>query len=168
MRTNLSQRLKSRRAVAAVAAPIAVLVFAAVALAVTPAPGTFTGSTGQDEAVSIKVNAKHRIKKFVINWWAPCKKPGKTWGTSNKPDGTQDKDGKGDKIKQPGDGSFSDEGSYSKKPDSNGFQGHFKVKLEGMFTTPTAANGTFDVHVKVTRNGNKVDTCHRKVHWHVP
>jgi hypothetical protein len=152
-----------RRLAAGLAAVVGLLVFAAVALAVAPAPGTYKGKTGQKRNMQVKVDSTGRITFFKIRWLAPCDKKGKFWG----PDVTQDVDGTTDRIKQPGDGSFSDKGSYD-ETDTNGFKGHFSVKLGGKFTTATEANGFFRVRIRVTRKGKLVDRCHKKVKWHVP
>jgi hypothetical protein len=161
MRKSLISRLKGRRLAALTLAALTVLVFAAVALAVKPHKGVYSGTTGQGKSVEITVNKKHRIKKFTIGWTATCDKPGKVYSGS-----TQDIDGKNDKIEQPGDGSFSDKGSYTES--AGIYKGHVKVELGGTFDTATAATGTFKVHVRVTYHGQFVDKCHKTTHWHVP
>ena len=149
---------------AAMCGPLAVLVFAAVALAVIPDKGHYTGLTDQNRAMTLNVNKKHRIKRMTIDWKAPCKKNGGTYGGS-----TKDVDGKSDKIKQPGDGSFSDKGSYKTKPDKHNLVAHVTATEKGTFTSGTAANGTFEVKLRITnKNGKTVDHCHKKVTWHIP
>jgi hypothetical protein len=161
--------MSSRRAsFVAISACLALLACAAVALAVVPKQGKYVGESSQHRKTIVKVNSKGRIKYFKQNWKAVCKKKDSTghhltWG----PDGTEDVDGTKDKIKQDGDGNFHDKGSYDGSPDSNGYQGHFTVNFHGHFTSKTKADGDFDVKVRVTRNGNFVDNCHKFVTWHV-
>ena len=158
-----SGKIRKRAALAAVGACVALLAFAAVALAVLPAGGTYKGKTSQHRGVTVKANDSGRVKLFKIHWKAPCQKAGKFWG----PDGTQDVDGTKDKIKQDGNGGFHDKGKYKSDPDPNGYVGHFTVHIAGQFTSKTKANGTFDIKVRVTRHGNFVDSCHKSVTWNV-
>jgi hypothetical protein len=156
--------LKGRRFLVGMCAALAALALAAVALAATPSKGTHKGKTSQDRLVQIKVNKNHRIKRLRVDWKAPCDNPGATWG----PDTTVDIDGSKDKIKQPGDGSFSDKGSYKTRPDKHNFVAHVNATENGTFTSGTAANGTFEVKLRITKNGKTVDHCHKKVTWHIP
>jgi opacity protein-like surface antigen len=158
----MTSRKRRRSIVVAISACAAVLVCAAAALAVLPKQGKYTGESSQGRKTVVKANSNGRITYFKQNWKAPCG-GGKHWG----PDGTEDIDGTKDKIKQDGTGEFHDKGSYSSQPDSNGYIGHFKVRLNGKFTSKTKANGEFDIKVHVTRNGNSVDDCHAHVTWHV-
>jgi hypothetical protein len=158
-----SPRVSRRVIGAALAVCIALLACAAVALAAVPNQGKYTGKSSQKKPTVVKVNKNHRITYFKIRWKAPCNKDGTSWG----PDGTEDIDGTGDKIKQDGTGEFHDKGTYKSDPDSSGYVGHFTVKLNGFFTSKTKANGEFDIKVRVTRNGNFVDNCHKHVTWHV-
>jgi hypothetical protein len=161
---------KSRRGIfVAISACLALLACAAVALAVVPNQGKYVGKSSQKRKTVVKVNDKHRITYFRQQWKAVCEKKDSnghhlTWG----PDGTVDVDGSKDKIKQDGTGEFHDSGKYQSNPDSNGYVGHFTINLSGNFTGKTKADGDFSVKIKVTRNGNFVDRCHKSVTWHVP
>jgi hypothetical protein len=156
-----------RRAAPAVLAGAALLAAGGVAVAAIPDEGTYKGKTGQGLNVSVKVNAKHRVKRFRINWWAPCDKPPATWGSSDNPDGTVDRDLKGDRIPQTHQGEFSDTEKYKGDTDDDGFRGHFKMILNGEFTDKTHAKGTFTIRVRVTKDGATYDHCRKTVKWHV-
>jgi hypothetical protein len=146
------------------AAAVALLVFAAVALAVTPDPGGYIGKTGQDKRVVVRVNDNARIKRFDIDFQAPCEDPGSKWVA-----GTRIKDGPDHRIEQQN-GVFSDYGKYTQKSeDSEGnvFKGHFRVWLEGEFTSRTHAEGKFRVKIRVTHEGETVDHCKKTVRWKV-
>ena len=144
---------------AALVAGLALLVFAAVALAVPPNPGRYVGKTSQKKPVSIKVNDSGRIKRFNIDWQAPCDDPGSKWVA-----GTRDVDGPGDRISQE-DGVFHDFGAYTQK--SGDYKGHMKVTIDGEFTSTTHAEGTFKVKVRVTLDGDTVDHCQKTMRWKV-
>jgi hypothetical protein len=151
-----------RSAAAGLGAAVALLVLAAVALAVTPAKGLHQGKTSQGRDVDVKVKSDHHIRRVRIDWLAPCDSSA-SWGTSKKPAGTTVKN----PAKQPGDGTFSASGKYDGHRDGAGYAGHFKFKLGGKFTTQSKANGTFDIKVRVTKNGKTVDHCHKNVTWQV-
>jgi len=149
-----------RRATAIAGAILALLCCAAVALAATPSKGLHKGTSSQDRTVDVKVGRNHHIRRFRIDWNAPCDKPGKSWtdGTTvTNPD------------KQPGDGSFSASGKYkSSHPVAGGYVGHFNYSLSGKFTSKSEANGTFHVKVRVTKDGKTVDHCRTgKLTWQV-
>ena len=154
-----TSRTGTRGLRAALAAALALLVFAAVALAVPPETGRYVGNTSQKKPVSIRVNDNGRIKRFNIDWQAPCEKPGSKWVA-----GTRDVDGPGDRIAQD-DGVFSDFGKYTQK--SGPYKGHFRVTIKGEFTTATHAEGTFKAKVRVTRDGDTVDHCEKLIRWKV-
>jgi hypothetical protein len=156
--------LKGPRLAVAASVSTAALVLTAAALAATPSKGVHDGTTSQNRLARITVNKNHRIKRLRFDWKAPCDNPGASWG----PDSTIDVDGGTDKIKQPGDGSFHDKGSYKTRPDSHNFVAHIHAKEKGKFTSGTAANGTFEVTLRLTKNGKTVDHCHKKVSWHIP
>jgi hypothetical protein len=147
------------RYLAALGAALALLVFAAVALAATPSTGLHKGESSQGYRVDVKVGTNHKIRRFRIDWKAPCEAPGSSWG----PDGTT----VNFPSEQPGDGSFASTGKYKGKPDTDGFRGHFKYVLDGKFTKASKAHGTFDIKVRVTKDGKTVDHCHKAVTWHV-
>jgi hypothetical protein len=153
-------RAVRRRASIALVAVAALLATAAIAWAVTPKPDTYEGKTGQNKAVFVKVDDKSRIKAFLIEYRAKCKQA-EGYGGS-----IQDKDRKGDRITQQN-GVFS--GTAKKTDDlGSGYKGHASLTYDGKFTTATAANGSATIKVKVTKNGDKVDSCSRTTKWHVP
>lgn len=154
------------RAVPALAAA-ALLAGAGAALAAVPDSGTHKGTTGQGLPVSVKVNSKHRVKRFKISWWAPCDMPDATWGKPGNPDGTVDRDLSDDRIKQTHDGAFSDTEKYVNDTTNDGYQGHFRMSLNGQFTDATHANGKFTIKVRVTKDGVTYDHCRKTVKWHV-
>jgi hypothetical protein len=145
---------------------LAVLACAAVALGATPSKGTYKGKTSQALFVDVRVDKHHIVKRFRINWFAKCNS-GQTWGTKADPDGSSDEDLVGDPIDQTDKGTFGDSGSYTGSKDASGVQGHFTVNLSGHFNSKRHAAGSFDVKVRVTRNGNTIDRCHRAVTWRV-
>ena len=119
-----------RARAAAICAGLALLVFAAVALAATPSTGLHKGTSSQDGKVDVKVGSDHKIRRFRIDWSAPCDS-GKVWesGTTVKHPGHQ-----------PGDGSFSSDGKYSDPDAHGGFRGHYKYGVSGKFTKANKAN----------------------------
>lgn len=149
------------RAVVVLAAVLAVLVFAAVAWAVQPKPGSHEGATSQSYSMGVTVNNSHRIKVFAMQWKAPC-----TNGFPDVASEVRDKDKKGDRIAQQ-DGTFS--GSYSVTRPAGPYVLHEHTYYSGSFSTPTRASGKARVHVKVTRNGHKAATCDKNpITWHIP
>jgi hypothetical protein len=148
-----------RTSAAAVCAAFALLVCAAVAIAATPSTGLHEGESSQGRRVDVKVGTDHKIRRFRIDWKAPCESPKSSWG----PDGTTVKF----PSEQPGDGSFGASGKYTGKPDAGNFRGHFKYRLDGKFTKSSRAHGTFDIKVRVTRNGTTIDHCHKALTWQV-
>jgi hypothetical protein len=158
----------TRRLAPAALAGAAVLAIAGAAFAAVPKESTYKGKTAQGQNVSVKVNAKHRVKRFRIAWWAPCEEgEGATWGTGNDPDGTVDRDTESDPIEQTSDGSFSDTEKYKGDTDDDGFRGHFKMELEGKFSDKTHAHGKFTIRVRVTKDGTTYDHCDKTIKWHV-
>jgi hypothetical protein len=147
----------SRRS-AAIAAAVAALslVCAAVALAATPRPGKYTGKTGQGRHVRVKVNDAGRIGPdgFKIHWKAPCENGAWEDATHNTR-----------RIEIAGDGSF--ERAAKDKHTDNGYTGHEKIETDGNFDTKTSASGKFKVRVRVTKDGDFVDTCRKTVSWSV-
>jgi hypothetical protein len=148
-----------RTGAAAVCAALALLVFAAVAIAATPATGLHKGESSQGRRVDVKVGTDHKIRRFRIDWKAPCEAPKSWWG----PDGTTVKF----PSEQPGDGSFGSSGKYTGKPDADGYTGHFKYRLDGKFTKSSKAHGTFEIRVRVTKSGKTIDRCHKSLTWQV-
>jgi hypothetical protein len=153
-----------RRFLVAISVCLALLACAAVAIAATPNEGKYLGKTGQDLKVRIKVNKSHNIpdKGFFIRWKAICKKKDSnghhlTWG----PDSTVNTG----KLDVAGDGSFEQSGKYNEN--SGSYVGHMKGGLNGKFGSPTSATGKFHIRVRVTKNGNYVDTCKKTVSWQV-
>jgi hypothetical protein len=147
-----------RRRTLAIAAAVAALslLCAAVALAATPRPGKYTGETSQGRHVRVTVNDKGRIGPdgFKIHWKAPCEN-GK-W---------EDVTHNTRRIEIAGDGSFELDAKY--KHTVNGFTGHTKIETDGKFDTKTSASGRFKVRVRVTKDGDFVDTCRKTVSWSV-
>lgn len=154
------------RAVPALASAVLLAATGAAAAAV-PSSGTFKGTTGQGKRVSVKVNSKHRIKRFQIQWWAPCDMKDASWGNADTPDGTIDRDLSGDKIEQAKDGTFSDTEKYKGEESNAGYQGHFKMTVNGAFSDATHASGKFTIRVRVTKDGLTYDHCRKTVKWHV-
>jgi hypothetical protein len=147
------------RASIALVAILALLATAAVAWAVAPKPGTYEGKTGQNRPVFVKVNDKGRIKSFLIEYKAKCN------GDNSYTGVIKDKDEDGDRITQQN-GVFS--GSAKKTENAGGgYKGHVSLTYDGKFTTATAANGSAKLKVKVTQDGDKVDSCSKTVSWHV-
>jgi hypothetical protein len=146
-----------RARTAALGAVLGLLVFAAVALAATPSTGLHKGKTSQDAKVDVKVGTDHKVRRFRIDWSAPCDS-GKTWesGTTIK-----------HPSHQPGDGSFSSSGKFSDPDAHGGFRGHYKYGVSGKFTSAQKANGSFHVKVRITQNGHTKDHCHKTVTWQV-
>jgi hypothetical protein len=144
-----------RTSAVAFTAALAALACAAVALAATPSTGLHKGESSQGLRVDVKVGTNHKVRRFRINWAAPCDS-GKTWeaGTTVK-----------HPADQPGDGSFSASGKYSDPDAHGGFRGHYKYDLSGKFTKASKAHGSFHVKVRVTRNGNTKDHCRKTVTW---
>jgi hypothetical protein len=134
------------------------LVCAAVALGAVPKKGVYTGTTSQAEAVKVKVNKHHNIPDggFKIDWVADNCDHGAGWTDSSESDGT---------IKVADDGSFKRSGHYNHT--INGYTGHIRITAQGAFDTKTSAKGTFSVKVRVTKGGDTIDHCHRKVKWSV-
>jgi hypothetical protein len=151
--------VKRTTKVLALAVAAVSLVFAAVALAAVPKKGTYTGKTSQARNVRVKVNKGHDINGggFRINWQAPCQREGYVWG----PEQTENSG----KIDVKDDGSFKLNGKYNSKVDP--YVGHITIRNSGRFNTKTTATGTFKVTVRVTRDGDYVDTCKKTVTWSV-
>jgi hypothetical protein len=148
-----------RRTVAVLGAALSLLL-AAVALAATPDKGTYRGKTSQGRNVRIKVNKNHDINGggFRINWHAPCQvQKDHIWG----PERTENSG----KINVGDDGSFKLNGKYNSPVE--GYVGHITIKNGGTFDTKTSAAGTFKVRVRVTKDGDYVDTCKKTVAWSV-
>jgi hypothetical protein len=142
-------------------ATVVLLTLAAAALAATPSAGLHKGKTSQGLDVDVKVKSDRSIRRFRTDWFARCDS-GQTWGKKKSPAGTTITN-----PAQPGDGSFSSTISSDGHRDKNGVAGHFKYKLSGKFTTKSKANGTFDVKVRVTKNGKTIDHCHKSLTWQV-
>jgi hypothetical protein len=146
-----------RAPVAGLCATVALLALAAVALAATPSTGLHKGRSSQDAKVDIKVGSSHEIRRFRIDWSAPCDS-GKTWDS-------------GSTVKHPAhqddDGSFSGSGKYSDPDAHGGYRGHYSYDLSGRFTKPHKAHGSFHVKVRITRNGKTKDHCRKTVTWEV-
>jgi hypothetical protein len=153
-----------RHLTALLTAALLALVFAAVALAVTPQKGIYLGQTSQGRDVGIKVNDQQRIKQFRIEYRAPCGGGAKyTGGVIDR-----DKPAKhpNDKIKQQN-GVFEDKGQF-KQNAGGGLKAKVNYEVHGEFDTPTTASGRFKVKVKVTENGETIDTCEKKgITWDV-
>ena len=145
---------------AAAAAIVIALLAPATAAAVQPAPGTYRGKTSQKRSALVRVRDDGRVSFLKIAWRAPCKN-----GKHHK-SYTTDED-RGHDIEQPGDGSFSDRGSYVEGPDDDGYLARVKVELDGRFTTRTRARGHFHVKVRIKRHGKFVTNCEKSVKWHV-
>lgn len=128
------------------------LLMTGVALAAQAPAGTYTGKTKQKKKVSIQVGDASKVLRLDINWRAKCKKPKKFWtgGTTFSNPGTTDSIAGGG-------------GSYTANAGS--YTGLITPKLTGQFTTATKANGTFKAHVKVMKNGKKVDSCNVTTKW---
>ena len=157
----------TRRAAPVALAGAALLAAAGVAVAAVPDPGKYTGKSGQGLKTAVKVNDNHRVKRFRIDWWAPCDRPEATWGKPDTPDGTVDRDLKADPISQTDDGSFGDTEKYKGETNTGGYRGHFKMILSGSFTDRTHAQGKFTIRVRVTKDGVTYDHCRKTVHWSV-
>ena len=147
---------RTRLVVAVVAA--ASLVCAAVAIAATPKPGKYRGRTSQGQFVRVKVNDSGRIPRdgFKIHWTAPCQAEGKVWRDvthNTQPLNISDS------------GEFKLDAKY--KHPVGDFTGHTKIELDGRFDTKTSASGKFKVRVRVTEDGDYVDTCKKTVSWSV-
>jgi hypothetical protein len=158
--------LTPRRAVPALAGVVA-LAAASAALAAVPGPGSYRGTTGQDLDASVKVNAKHRVKRFKVHWWAPCDRAGFRWGSPDNPDGTVDRDSSDDPIKQTDDGAFSDSEKYAGETNNAGYKGHFRIEFSGKFGDAKHASGKFTIKVRVTKDGVTYDHCRKTAKWHV-
>jgi hypothetical protein len=150
-----------RRRTGVVAAAVAVLslLCAAVALAAMPEPGKYRGKTSQDRSVRVKVNDKGRIGPdgFKIHWEAPCQ-VAQDMSWTDVTHNTQ-------RILFKDDGSFVLDAKY--KHTVEGFTGHIKIETDGKFDTKTSASGKFKVRVRVTKDGDYVDTCKKTVSWSV-
>jgi hypothetical protein len=138
---------------ALVAAVLALFMLASVATAAVAPAGTYTGKTKQKRKISLDVDANAKVTKLDVNWRAKCKKPKKFWtgGTSftNVPGNTD---------------AFAKKGNYTSHT-SSGFDGIIHVQLAGKFVTSSKAQGTFKAHVKVSKNGKKVDRCNVSTKW---
>jgi hypothetical protein len=148
-----------RRLVAAAVLAVS-LVCAAAALAAIPNKGTYRGKTTQGRNLRIKVNKHHNLPDggFRINWAAPCQvDTEKRWG----PEQTENNGG----IDVKDDGTFKLDGRYNSTVGD--YVGHIRIKNSGEFDTATSAAGTFEVRVRVTKNGDDVDICKKTVHWSV-
>ena len=136
------------------------LVCAAVAVAATPKEGTYRGKTSQGRNLRVKVNSNHNIpgEGFRINWHAPCTvQTDHRWG----PERTENSG----KIDVDDDGSFKLNGSYDSEVGD--YVGHIKIRNSGRFNSRTTASGEFKVTVRVTKDGDEVDTCRKTVKWSV-
>jgi hypothetical protein len=149
-----------RRGIALVAV-VALLATAAAAWAVVPAKDTYEGRTAQNKSVIVKVNDKHRIKAFLIDYKAKCDS-----GTNSYTGSVQDNDKQGDRITQHN-GVFSGTSNETESAGGN-YKGHVKLSYNGEFTAATAANGSAKIKVRVTQAGKTVDHCAKTVKWHVP
>ncbi|HKP88962.1 MAG TPA: hypothetical protein VJT75_03200 [Thermoleophilaceae bacterium] len=144
-----------------VAAAVAALALAcaAAALAATPKPGKYRGKTSQDRSVRLKINDAGRIPRdgFKIHWQAPCQvKQDMAW--TDVTHNTR-------RIELEDDGSFELDAKY--KHTVGDFTGHIKIETDGKFDTKTSASGTFKARVRVTEDGDYVDTCKKTVNWSV-
>jgi hypothetical protein len=133
-----------RRGTVLIVAAVAALslLCAAVALAATPKPGKYRGKTSQGKSVRVKVNDSGRIGRdgFKIHWEAPCQvAKDMAWGDTTH--NTK-------RIEIADDGSFELDAKY---------------KLD----TKTSASGKFKARVRVTKDGDYVDTCKKTVSWSV-
>ena len=125
-----------------------------VALAALAPAGTYKGKTDQKRKVTVQVGDAGKVLRLDINWRAKCKKPKKFWtgGTTFSNPGTTDNISNAP-------------GSYTSNA-GGGFTGLITPKLTGKFTTASKANGTLKAHVKVMKNGKKVDSCNVTTKWH--
>ncbi|MEA2396897.1 MAG: hypothetical protein QOK25_453 [Thermoleophilaceae bacterium] len=139
--------------VALLAALALLLLGAGVALAVQAPPGTYKGKTDQKRPVTVKVGDGGQVVHFDIGWQAKCKKPHKFWTASTQfpNSGTTDK--------------IANSIPYT-SPAVGGYSGRVTPNLTGKFTTATTAHGKFKAHVKVMKNGKKVDSCKVSTKWH--
>jgi hypothetical protein len=154
--------MRTRRLGTALAATVALTgLLPATVLAATPTKGPYKGHSDQadapDNGVELRVDRHHKVARFAIDWSGKCDRPNKFWDA-----GTEIKDPKNDPI-----GTFHDHGKYTSKTDS-GFTGRVTLTVDGHFTDRTHATGEWKASVKVYNpNGNRVDTCSVKTHWHV-
>jgi hypothetical protein len=135
------------------------LLCAAVALAATPKPGKYRGRTSQGKSVRVKVNDSGRIGRdgFKIHWEAPCQvAEDMAWGDTTH--NTK-------RIEIADDGSFELDAKY--KHAVGQYTGHIKIETDGKFDTKTSASGKFKARVRVTKDGDYVDTCKKTVSWSV-
>jgi hypothetical protein len=138
---------------------VALLAFAAAALATIPQPGRFSGSTSQTYpdgslgTVKIKMtHAGQRIKSFDITWLAACDS-----GFSTLSQGTHAKGSLSSGGKFHGGGSyFSDQGNLT----GTQYTAMVTDRLKGKFVSKTKARGTFQA-TAVLRDagGQPVSTC---------
>lgn len=138
---------------------VALLAFAAAALATIPQPGKFSGTTSQTYpdgslgTVKIKMNhAGQRIKSFDITWLAACDS-----GFSPLSQGTHAEGSVTSRGKFRGSGSYlSDKGNLS----GTQYTAMVTDHLKGKFLSKTAARGTFQA-TAVLRDagGQPVSTC---------
>ena len=147
---------RSRTAAAAAAA--SALACAAVALAATPEPGKYRGRTSQDRFVRVKVGDAGRIPRdgFKIHWSAGCQvRQDMEWESATH---------NTERIRVE-DGRFELSGEYTHRVGD--YTGHVRVFIKGRFDTSTSAHGKFRPSVRVTRDGDYVDTCKQPLSWRV-
>jgi hypothetical protein len=156
-------RKRSRRAITTLAATIGVAgIAAAAALAVSPAKGTFNGSTAQTKAAShsitVRTNKGGEVVNIRVDWRARCEQPNEYWRETT----VIKKSG----VVNDGGGVFHVDGGHN-SASSGGISGKVTDHLDGHFTDKNHAQGTWRAKVKVFKKGNQIDTCSMHTSWQV-
>jgi hypothetical protein len=137
----------------------AVLALAALCAVVTVLPAsasaaTWTGKTKQGRKVVLRTGADGKVNRVRIGWKATCDDGTYTSRTIFLPP-----------FDTATATAIADVGNYSAKPD--GYQSAIHVSVKGTWVAARDRwRGTFGVRVRVTKDGELVDTCRlKKLRW---
>jgi hypothetical protein len=133
---------------------LAVLCAVAAALPATAGAATWNGKTKQGRKVALVTDASGLVNRVRIGWKARCADGTYSSRTTFLPP-----------FDTSTTTSVADVGNYTAKPD--GYRSAIHVWIKGTWVASTGRwRGTFGVRVRVSKDGELVDTCRlKKLRW---